>query len=186
MSKSVDPDKLIRKYYDPASEAYEILTIHSRMVTAKALDIVDRHPEWHLDRDFVEEAAMLHDVGIFLTNAPSIDCHGSEPYIRHGVLGAELLREREGLPRHALVCERHTGTGLTLEEILREGYPLPHREMVPLSLEEQIICFADCFYSKSHTDRLEEEKSIESLRKKQQKYGEDNLARFDAWCTLFL
>lgn len=185
MAHSVDPIRLIRKYYDPASQAYEILVVHSEMVTQKALDIVGRHPEWHLDRDFVEEAAMLHDVGIFLTDAPSIDCHGTAPYLMHGSLGADLLR-KEGLPRHALVCERHTGTGVTLEEILREGYEMPHREMVPITLEEQIICFADCFYSKGDPDRLREEKSVEQLREKQRKYGQDNLVRFDAWCTLFL
>ena len=185
MSKCLDPLELIRKYYDPASEAYRILTIHSERVTAKALDIVDRHPEWHLDRDFVAEAAMLHDIGIFLTDAPSIDCHGTEPYLMHGALGADLLR-KERLPRHALVCERHTGTGVTLEEILREGYEMPHRELVPITLEEQIICFADCFYSKGNVEKLTVEKSVESLREKQRGYGQDNLDRFDAWCTLFL
>ena len=141
MSKRVDPLELIRKYYDPESEAYRILTIHG--------------------------------------------AGGGHVQDDHGALGADLLR-KEGLPRHALVCERHTGTGVTLEEILREGYEMPHREMVPITLEEQIICFADCFYSKGNVEKLTVEKSVESLREKQRGYGQDNLDRFDAWCTLFL
>ena len=88
-------------------ELRHILIVHSRSVAQKALQIVSLHPELNLDRDFIEEAAMLHDIGIIKTDAPGIHCHGTEPYIRHGILGAEMLRS-EGLPRHARVCERHT------------------------------------------------------------------------------
>ncbi|MDR1091278.1 MAG: phosphohydrolase, partial [Prevotella sp.] len=86
-------------------------------------------------------------------------------------------------PKHALVCERHTGTGLTLEQIVTEKLPLPHREMVPVSIEEQIICFADCFYSKT---RLGEEKSVERIRKSISKHGRKPVEQFDKWCGMFL
>ena len=59
---------------------------------------------------------MLHDIGIFLTHAPQIGCHGDKPYICHGYLGRELL-EKEGFPRHAIVCETHVGVGLTIADI---------------------------------------------------------------------
>jgi len=42
----------------------------------------------------------------------------------------------EGYPKHGLVCERHTGTGITLEMIIKNNLPLPHRDMVPVSMEE--------------------------------------------------
>ena len=125
---------------------------------------------------------MLHDIGIFMTDAPSIHCYGDKPYICHGYLGAELMR-REGLFRHALVCERHTGAGIPLEQIEQEDLPLPHRDLVPVSLEEQVICFADKFFSKTH---LGEEKTVEKARKSIRKYGEAGLQRFDRWCELFL
>ena len=89
----------------------------------------------------------------------------------------------EGFPRHALVCERHTGAGLSLQQILAQHLPVPHREMVPVSLEEQVICFADKFYSKT---RLTEEKSVAKARKSLEKYGAEGLQRFDRWCKLFL
>ena len=92
------------------------------------------------------------------------------------------MRE-EGYPRHALVCERHTGAGLSLEQILAQNLPIPHREMMPISLEEQVVCFADKFFSKTHLDR---EKSVEKARKSLAKYGEEGVKRFDNWCNKFL
>ena len=138
-----------------------------------------------LDSDemvILETAALVHDIGIFLTNAPDIFCFGDKPYICHGYLGADLMRA-EGYPRHALVCERHTGAGLTLQRIVEQDLPIPHRELVPVSPEEQVICFADKFYSKT---KLDKEKSVEKARKSLEKHGQDGLARFDHWCELFL
>ena len=55
---------------------------------------------------------------------------------------------KEGFPRHALVCERHTGAGMSLQSIIDQQLPVPHRNMVPVSLEEQVICFADKFFQR--------------------------------------
>ena len=156
--------------------------VHSRSVADKAIAIANAHPELKIDKQFVEEAAMLHDIGIFRTNAPGIQCFGTEPYICHGTIGAQLMRE-EGFPLHALVCERHTGAGLSLMEIERQNLPVPHHDMLPLSLEEKLICFADKFFSKTH---LEKEKSLEQARLSLVKFGEEGVARFDAWASLFL
>ena len=178
----MDPIKIIEKYYPVESDAYRILVDHSRSVADKALAIARMHPEMHLDLPFIEEAALLHDIGIFRCNAPSIDCHGEADYICHGYLGAELMRA-EGYPRHAWVCERHTGTGLSMGMIELMKWPIPHRDMLPISLEEQLICFADKFYSKT---KLGKEKSIDKIRISLSRYGSDTAARFAAWCKLFL
>ena len=156
--------------------------VHSRSVAEKAITIANAHPELKIDKQFVEEAAMLHDIGIFRTNAPGIQCFGTEPYICHGTIGAQLMRE-EGFPLHALVCERHTGAGLSMMEIERQNLPVPHHDMLPLSLEEKLICFADKFFSKTH---LEKEKSLEQARQSLVKFGEEGVARFDVWASLFL
>lgn len=173
---------IIEKYYPKDSEVYRILVTHSRHVADKALILARLHPEMNLDLTFIEEAAMLHDIGVFLCNAPDIACHGEAPYICHGYLGADLLR-KEGYPRHALVCERHTGTGLSLEMIEQRNLPLPRRDMRPVSLEEQIICFADKFYSKT---KLDKEKSVEKIKQSLGKYGNETVDRFENWCKLFL
>ena len=173
---------IIDKYYPEDNELKRILLTHSRSVADKALWIADRHPELNLDRQFLEESALLHDIGVFLTNAPGIHCFGEHPYICHGTLGSQLVL-REGYPRHALVCERHTGAGLSLKSILEQNLPVPHREMVPVSLEEQVVCFADKFCSKTHLDR---EKSVEKALKSISKYGEEGIIRFNKWCESFL
>ena len=178
----MDPIEIIDKYYQEGSELRHILLTHSRSVADKAVQIADRHPELQADRTFLYEAAMLHDIGIFLTDADGICCFGDKPYICHGYLGADLMRA-EGYPRHALVCERHTGAGLSFEQIVAQNLPVPHREMVPVSIEEQIVCFADKFYSKT---KLDKEKTVEKARKSLERYGEAGLKRFDRWCELFL
>ena len=104
----MDPIKIIEKYYSPSSETYKILVSHSYDVTDKALKIAQQHPELNADMQFIQEAAMLHDIGIFMTYAPDLYCDGDLPYICHGYLGSELL-QKEGYPKHAMVCERHTG-----------------------------------------------------------------------------
>jgi uncharacterized protein len=172
---------LIDKYYPEGTKLKRIFLSHACSVEKKALQIAAAHPELNVDEIFLSEAALLHDIGVFLTHAPGISCFGKRPYICHGYLGAELMR-KEGFPRHALVCERHTGAGLSLKDIVERQLPIPHREMVPQSMEEKIICFADKFFSKAH---LGEEKNIKTIRKNMVKYGKEGLERFIEWEKLF-
>lgn len=178
----MNPIDLIKKYYDPQSEAYKILIDHSDSVTRKAVDLALKHPELDIDIDFVKEAGMLHDIGIIMTDAPRIHCYGEYPYIAHGYLGSEILK-KEGYLHHALVCERHTGTGMTLEEIIEQNLPIPHREMMPLSIEEQVICFADKFYSKT---KLGQEKSTDDIIKYLARFGDRPVNQFICWMNMFL
>ena len=179
----MDAIAIIEKHYDPESRAFHLLIHHSRMVAEKALKIARRVA--HLDPDpaFVQEAAMLHDIGMFLTREPALGCYGEKPYLCHGVLGRELL-EREGFPRHALVCERHVGVGISLGDIEKMDLPLPARDMLPLSIEEQIVCYADKFFSKD-AEFLLKEKSLEKIRSGIAGFGEHKLRRFDEWLEVF-
>jgi uncharacterized protein len=179
----MDPIRIIRKYYAADSPAYNLLMHHSMMVAEKALRIAQHIKELRPDREFIRQASILHDIGIFLTNEPGIGCHGEKPYICHGYLGREIL-EKEGYPLHALVCERHVGVGLAQQDIEQHNLPVPSRDMIPVSVEEQIICFADKFFSKTSTFLLQE-KPLESIRKDILKFGEEKLSRFDAWLKLF-
>ena len=166
----MDYQALIDKYY-PAGEHDDelrpLLLQHSRQVADRCLVIADRHPELGLDRRFLEEAAMLHDIGIRWCTAPGIHCHGTEPYLRHGVIGGELLR-REHWERHARVAERHTGTGL------------PGLE--PETLEEQVVCYADKFYSKSHPDRI---LTVVEAAQNLERFGHEGVKKFMDWAGQF-
>jgi len=155
---------------------------HSRLVAEKALKIAQNHKEFLADLNFIEESALMHDIGIFKTNSPDFFCFGEYPYLCHGYLGSELLIE-EGYPDHALVCERHIGVGITTEEIIANKLPLPLRDFVPESVEEQIICFADKFFSKSGD--VMREKTVDEVRKSVRRYGSRNVARFNEWYEVF-
>jgi uncharacterized protein len=184
----VNPFVIIHKYYDPNSELYRLLVTHSVLVTKKALEIATdfqtRHPETEIDLAFITEAAMLHDLGIYRCDSPKILCFGNEPYIRHGIIGREIL-ESEGLPRHALVCERHTGAGISQAEVVRQALPLPVRDYLPVSLEEKMICLADKFYSKT-PHKLFREKRLSKIHEKLGKWGPEVVARFEDFCRLLL
>ena len=176
---------IIQRYYTPGNDDYRVLVVHSRqvadMATSIAQRLIDRGTP--VDIEFVEEAAMLHDIGMCRTDAPGIHCHGREPYILHGVIGREML-DAMGLYRHGRVCERHTGAGITAQEIVAQHLPIkPVRDLLPETLEERIICYADTFFSKSHPG--EPAKAIERVRQSLAKFGPDTIARFDAMHEAF-
>ncbi len=201
---------LLHRYYPEDNALRRMLLHHSRQVCARALKIVERHPELGANRNLVEAGAMLHDIGIFLTDAPGIHCHGTAHYILHGSLGAQLLRnEAEQLKKKkqqaeqlkkeklqaiqlqeelhfyealARICERHTGTGLTRQTIIERGLPDPQQDLLPETIEEQIICYADKFYSKSH---LERERTIPQTLQSLEKFGDEGVEKFRHWTELF-
>lgn len=201
---------LIHRYYPEDNALRRMLLHHSRQVCARALQIVERHPELGANRNLVEAGAMLHDIGIFLTDAPGIHCHGTAHYILHGSLGAQLLRNeakqlkkekqqaeqlKEEQPQAiqlqeelhfyealARICERHTGTGLTRQTIIERGLPDPQQDLLPETIEEQIICYADKFYSKSH---LERERTIPQTLHSLEKFGDEGVEKFRHWTELF-
>lgn len=201
---------LIHRYYPEDNALRRMLLHHSRQVCARALQIVERHPELGANRNLVEAGAMLHDIGIFLTDAPGIHCHGTAHYILHGSLGAQLLRnEAEQLKKKkqqaeqlkkeklqaiqlqeelhfyealARICERHTGTGLTRQTIIERRLPDPQQDLLPETIEEQIICYADKFYSKSH---LERERTIPQTLQSLEKFGDEGVEKFRHWTELF-
>lgn len=180
----MDPLFIIEKFYRPGTNLYRILIRHSHIVTEKSLDIARRLSHLNPDLEFIKTAAMLHDIGIFLTRADSIGCTGDAPYIRHGYLGRTLLDDLRLPPEYGLVCERHTGAGITKENILSNNLPLPPRDMVPVSIEEKIICVADKYHSKNpkYTDKkITTAQIIEELGK----IDTDHANRFSAWAEAF-
>lgn len=183
-SSDIRPIDIIERFYPPGTKRHNTLVTHSRIVTDKSLEIAARLKPLNPDLGFIQKAAMLHDIGICMTRAHSIDCHGTAPYICHGYLGRTLLDEQGLPPEYGLVCERHTGAGITKKNILSNNLPLPPRDMVPLSLEEKIICVADKYHSKSpkHRDqKITTLQIIETLKK----INPDHSRRFSRWAEEF-
>ncbi len=160
----------------------EILLRHSHQVADLAIALAKRKGFEH-DPKQIEAAAMLHDIGIIHTNAPGIDCHGDAPYICHGMIGADMLRGLGLNEMYPRVCERHTGAGFTQAEVKHFGLPIPpERSATPRTLIEMLICYADCFFSKSNGFK---QKTVAELQDKFKSYSELQLQKFNRMLERF-
>ena len=177
----MDYQAIIDQYYAEDDELRHLLLLHSRQVADRCLQVARNHRELPLDVQFLEEAAMLHDIGIRWCHAPGIYCQGEQPYICHGLIGGRLLREM-GFERHARVCERHTGTGITIPQIRAQQLPLPEADYQPETLEEQLVCYADKFYSKSRPERV---LSVLEAAQSLERFGREGVEKFLAWSRMF-
>ena len=164
-------------------KSFAIILDHSRAVAELSLELATTVPHLKPDYTFIEEAALLHDIGVCHTATHDLDCHGQHHYLRHGVIGAEIVTSA-GYPRHARVCECHIGVGLTVADIKNQSLPLPPRDMVPTAIEEIIVSLADLFYSKRLCS-LRERKKTSEVRQSLAKFGQEKLVIFDQWLNMF-
>lgn len=183
MTSELEPAAVITEFYTPGSKAFLVLIRHGRQVTEKSLRVARNVESLSPDVVFIEQAAMLHDIGMIRTHTPVLGCYGRHPYVCHGILGREMLASL-GFHGHAMVCERHVGTGLTATEIRRQGLPLPIRDMVPVTLEEKIIAYADKFFSK-HPERQDGEIPFADVIRDLERYGRRQVETFLSWAEMF-
>jgi len=177
----LDTIAMLERYF--CGTSLQVIIDHGRAVAGLAGTIGRELVLPDDDLNFIEEAAMLHDIGVCRVRAVDMGLYGEFPYIMHGILGREIL-EAQGLPLHALVCERHIGVGLSVDDIVSQQLPLPQRAMMPVSVPEQVICFADLFYSKN-LGKLDQRKSVAHVRNKLARFGNEKLQIFDTWCERF-
>ena len=141
-------------------------------------EIIDKYypDDNELRHIYMKHARQVADLALH------IHSHGDAHYMRHGVIGARLL-SNEGAPESwALVAERHTGTGITMEDILQQQLDLPLGDYCPESMLEKLICYADKFYSKSGDMA---KKPLSRVRNSIARHGSDSLSRFDRLHEIF-
>lgn len=186
-----DPLKLIDTLYQDELELKEILLDHSYKVLDKALEIAKLNSQSanpiNLDLTIVKNGCLLHDIGIIFCHAPSILCNGTKPYIEHGFIGAKYLREYSlqhniSLDVYARICERHTGSGLTSQDITKFNINVPIIDYFPETNEEKLVCLADKFFSKSKDNN---EKSLAKVIKSMEKFGPQVVERFNNLLSFF-
>ncbi|MDJ0804432.1 MAG: HD domain-containing protein [Desulfobacterales bacterium] len=181
--ETVDAEAILREVFGAGTRRFDIIRRHGEQVAARALNIAAGLKPASIDESFLYAAAMLHDIGIVKTATPQLDCHGDQPYIRHGIIGRQIL-EAHGLPRHALVCERHVGVGITTADIRHSKLPLPLRDMRPVTIEEELICYADKFFSKTN-GQVEKPKSAPEVAHHLKTYGRRQAETFIRWAARF-
>ena len=168
----------------------EILALHEKHApTPQALDLVYQHcqivcgiaGQLHAsagldsDLDLVRAGCLLHDIGVYRLYDTAGELERAS-YIRHGLLGHELLLA-EGFPE--TICRFascHTGMGLTRDDVLRQGLPLPPADYLAETAEEALVMYADKFHSKTTPPTFWTPVSYAaSIRR----YGADKAAAFE-------
>ncbi len=174
---------IIHKYIDPNSKAYKYYIVHSTLVAHKSLKIARNMGLTQAQLEFIEEASMLHDIGIPQTDMPSIGCYGDEPYLLHMTIGKEMLL-KEGLPKHAEVAEKHTT--ITKSQIINENLPFkPPIDMYPKFLEGEIIAFSDMSFTKNPPELWIEKTPDQIIKECELKYGPDSVNLYKMWLNKF-
>lgn len=133
--------------HSPTQAALDMVYGHCLVVRGIAEQILNR-AEDDVDGDLVRAGALLHDIGVYqlFDDAGELD-HAN--YIRHGVLGHDLLAG-EGLPeRICRFASHHTGVGISRDEVIRQGLPIPPGDYMAETGEETIVMYADKFHTKS-------------------------------------
>jgi uncharacterized protein len=174
----IPTDKQVRAFHErhaPSGDAFNLVYTHCEIVCKLVEQILARQrsaPE--VDVELARAGALLHDIGVYrLYDASGTLDHAN--YVRHGVLGHELLR-KQGFPDSLCrFCSCHTGVGLTASDVFRQGLPLPPGDYLAECVEEEIVMYADKFHSKASPPRF---MTAASYAGNVRRFGRDKEERF--------
>lgn len=171
-----DEIRALHERLAPTRTTFTLVYRHSLIVRAIAEQLLARLSAagTAVDADLVRAGSLLHDIGVYQL----YDRHGTldrAGYIRHGVVGHQLLSGL-GLPESLCrFCSCHIGVGLTRDDILAHGLPLPPADYLPESVEEELVMYADTFHSKSDPPALV---TADAYAAKVRRFGEQHANRF--------
>lgn len=144
-----DEIRALHAEHAPTREAFDLVHAHCRIVCELAEHLIAADTSLQLlDVDLVRAGCLLHDIGVYrLFDASGRLDHAR--YVRHGVLGHELLAEH-GMPEVLCrFCSCHTGVGITEHDVRSQGLPIPPGDYLPDSVEGELVMYADKFHSKA-------------------------------------
>ncbi len=147
----MDAIALIDKYYADTPRLRELLWIHSRQVADRCLKIAVLHPELGLIR---------HSWRRLLCYMTSAFCTPMLPvfYVREThLIFATVISGRRCCVRKGFRVTPGCASvipvrGFRAKKLQRRVCLYRRQDYYPETLEEQLICYADKFYSKSHPD----------------------------------
>ncbi|GGV52447.1 HD domain-containing protein [Streptomyces griseoflavus] len=173
------PDEIraLHEKYAPTPEAFTLVHTHCEIVWSVAEQLLSSTPGLtRLDAELVRAGCLLHDIGVYRLYGEDgrLD---HQNYIRHGLLGHEIL-EAEGFPEPLRrFCSHHTGVGLTRHDVIDQGLPLPPADYLAVTPEERLVMYADKFHSKSRPSAfLTPDEYATYVRR----FGDDKVTAFHA------
>ncbi|MFE5852903.1 HD domain-containing protein [Streptomyces sp. NPDC056500] len=170
---TVNEVRALHERYAPSQEALDLVLTHCEIVCDIAAQLVAR-TALPIDGDLVRVGALLHDIGVYrlYDQAGRLDHRN---YIRHGVLGYEILRE-EGFPETLRrFCSCHTGVGLTRHDIREQKLGIPEADYLAETVEEQLVMYADKFHSKTTPPTF---LTADSFAARMERFGADKVHAF--------
>ncbi|MFI8205233.1 HD domain-containing protein [Streptomyces sp. NPDC085937] len=172
------PDEIraLHEKHAPTAEAFASVHRHCEVVWSVAEQLLASPHLAHVDAELVRAGCLLHDIGVYRLYGEDgrLD---HKNYIRHGLLGQEIL-EGEGFPGTLCrFCSHHTGVGLTRRDVESQGLPVPPADYLAETAEERLVMYADKFHSKSRPSRF---LSADAYAAHVRRFGEDKVTAFDA------
>jgi uncharacterized protein len=165
----------LHEKHAPSREAFDLVYTHCVIVCGIAEQLLRRSGPG-LDAELVRAGSLLHDIGVYRLYDTDGKLDDSQ-YVRHGLLGHELLAG-EGFPEtFCRFASCHTGMGLSRDDVRRQGLPLPAADYLAVSAEEQLVMYADKFHSKTSPPMFV---TAGSYAASVRRYGEDKAAAFSA------
>lgn len=168
----------LHKKYAPADSAFNLVFTHSNIVKDIAEQIIAKG-KLDVDDKLISVGALLHDIGAysFINKKGEFD----EPnYIEHGVRGYNILKREKFDEEICRFAERHTGVGISKDDIKKQNLRLPLKDYIAKSLEEKIVMYADKFHSKTPQFN-----SFDAYGKHIKRFGENKFKKFHELSQLF-
>lgn len=162
---------------------FELVWTHSTIVKEVALLLADdlEAKDIPIKKDIVIAGALLHDIGMYRCHDEDLyDEKDAAPNIKHGIIGGKLIRAAGYPTILSRFAEVHVGTGITIENIEKEDLPLPKEDYIPITLEEELVSFADQFHTKEPNFT-----SFENVREKLSRFDESKGFRMDHFMKKF-
>jgi uncharacterized protein len=173
---------VLHEKHAPTPDALDLVYTHCVIVCAIAEQLCSRlGPGLGVDIDLVRAGSLLHDIGVYRLYDDAGDLDHAN-YIRHGVLGYELLRE-EGLP--VAICRfasHHTGVGISRDDVVAQQLPIPPADYLAGPGEERLVMYADKFHSKTTPPVF---RTALACAARLRRFGEEKVASFQAMRDTF-
>lgn len=164
--------------YAPDKKTFLLVFTHCQIVKEISEQLVKEN-NLIINKELVIAGSLLHDIGAYkLINQWGV--FDESNYIRHGIEGYHILLQ-EGFPEElCLIAERHTGVGISKNDVIQQKLSLPVRDYLALTLEERIVMYADKFHSKSSHFN-----SLNTYSSYIKRFGQNKVKKFQSLARLF-
>lgn len=172
----------LHRKYASSEEAFTLIYTHCQVVDAIAAQLLQSSTV-ALDKDLVHVGCMLHDIGVY----PLIDEEGRiKKGVTHGVEGEKIL-QAEGYPEVLWrIASHHTGVGLSEQDVIEQGIPIPVADYTARTDEERLVMYADKFHTKKNPPNDPPcFCTFDWYRDSVQQFGQDKAEKFDNLAELF-